>query len=778
MAVTFFNANATSGAASVGARTLLHTGTAGASLLVWIHSNEATTYSAVAAGLNPLTKLTAVSAGTSRLELWVLSSVPTGVLTISAIPAGTQVATWCMAAATYTGGRAVGGSPFGTVVAGTATTATINISVSATTTGIVAFGFGISANTSLTVNNGNTRASATASTNGRLVIGDITGATAVSISATAGAGTPVWGYAAVPIVASSTPATAIAFDNAAVTGTNGAVSSFGLLLTATSNAVLLVFINSSVQTGGQTISAVNVGASQLTLLGFVDYHGNAVRTQVWGLTAPPSGTLTISAVAVDGNTVALNIAAVTYTGHKTSAGGPFGGTGVVSAAASTGSGNLSVSATAGNVVVMGFGNWMFDPVSVSVGTAFTVRQAPLQFPSVLIADTIGGPAITGTAAASSAVDWGSVGINLIQSDGAAARSANAAFTDAPDIFSASANVRITSRLSATDAPDRFSASAQLRITARLSATEAPDTFAATAGNRITARLSASEAPDTFAATAFSRVTARLSATEAPDTFSASANVRITARLSATDAPDTFSASAQVRVTAFLSATDAQDTFRATATVINTANIYGYVSATDAQDKFSASVNVIVTARLDATDAQDIFAATADLIESADAVVATPDRGAGGGYDRASNDFWDAREKYLKWLQPELEEPELIVEPPHSVEVPHTVPSPINPQILIDYVVEREVILSYLPKIDTISTLESYGSRLQQVNRGIVEQRRLAYLAELKADEDYKIKARLDRSAARQATILKAKKEVVKLSALVIADGVARLYRKR
>lgn len=207
---------------------------------------------------------------------------------------------------------------------------------------------------------------------------------------------------------------ALAFDNAAVTGTSGAVNSFKLLLTATTNAVLVVFINSSVQSGGQTISAVNVGASQLSLLGFVDYHGNAVRTQVWGLTAPASGVLTISAIAVGANTVALNIAAATYTGHKTAVGGPFGGVTVASAAAST-STTLTGSATTGNLVVYGFGNWMFDPVSYSVAVALSTRLAPLKFPSVLVADIAGAAAVTATAVAVSAVDWGSVALNLIVS---------------------------------------------------------------------------------------------------------------------------------------------------------------------------------------------------------------------------------------------------------------------------------------------------------------------------------------------------------------------------
>lgn len=817
MAVTTFNTTFTAGPTSVGARTLLHTGTAGASLLVWIHSNEATTYSAVAAGLRPLTRLTAISASTSRFELWGLSSVPAGVLTISAIPAGTQVATWAMAATTYTGQRQVGGSPFGTAVGGTSgATTTVNFSVSSTSTDLVAFGFGISANVSLTLNNGTTRATATHSTTGRMVIGDIAGDATVSLSATAG-GSVVWGFLAVPIVASATPATTLAVDNIGSTVTSAAVGSIGLTLTATSGAVLLVFLNTD-SGGPRTFSAVHVGVLQLTQLGAVNYSsGN--RIAVWGLTAPPSGNLTISAELLDGLTAAINMGAITYTGQRTTD-DPFGGVGTAGAAGAT-SITLSVSATAGNLVVVGIGSRMFDPISLSTDGGLTVHSLRANFPGLIVGDTIGAPAVTAVAQAPSAVAWGAVGIHLIQSGAAAFVSAIAAITEpqdtfaapartlirgtaaatealdtfaapsrvlvrgtfaateAPDKFSATARNTIHGTFAATEAPDTLVAAAQVKVRGTLAATEAADTFAATAAVRIRGTFTATEAPDTLAAPTAVRIHANFAATEAPDTLAATLTFAadfITGRLSATEAADTFVAPARVLVHANIAATEAQDTFVAAATAIN-ANTTAVFFATEAPDTMAATGRLLIRGLIAATEAQDTFAAPTSVVQSADAVVPVAiDSGAGGG-GRADDVFWELREKYLKSLLPHTGE--TIPQPGPTIvsRPPATGPLAVSPAFE-GYYLERSNVIKALPLAGDMFTLRKLGRSLHRLNAKIARERELADMARgIDHERALREAERIQRRKLRKKALRKAKQAVAS-AALIQLSKYATQLRSR
>lgn len=753
MAVTFFNATATSGAASAGARTVTLVSTAGACLLVWVNTiNSTVSISAMAAGLNPMTQLGAVNFGGCRQELWALSSVPTGTLTISAIPVGVATTRWCMAAASYIGQREVGGSPFGTVVSGTGTAANIAFSISSTSVDLVAFGFGISANTAATIN-GTTRASATCSTGGLLVIGDIVGAANTSLSATA-VSSGVWGFLGVPIVASATPTTSIVFDNAAVSGGAAGVNTFGMLLTATTNAVLLVFINAATIAGTFSISAVNVGANQLSLLGTVAYGGGGTGTMIWGLTAPPSGVLTISAVAVGTNTVAWGMNAVTYVGHKTTA-TPFGGVGIASGAAVT-TVNVSVSSTAGNVVVMGFGNRMFDPVSISVGAAFTIRKAPGLFPSVMLVDTIGAPSITGSAQASSAIAWGVVGINLIQAGPNTNRSAIAAMTDAPDAFSTSGNVRVSGSLIKTDTADTFSAPAGVRVRGSLSATNAADTFATSANVRVTGSFVK---------------------TDTQDTFAASANARVSGSFIKTDTADAFVGTAGVRVTGLLSATDATDAFLANGSG-NTPRT-GSFAATDATDTFIGTAAARVTTTFTATDAQDTLVASGTSSSALAPVVTINIPSAGGGskrskrpeYIRLGSDWWDARERYLLSLQPDMVEPQL--ESAHETTIaPDISPATVSP--FIEYRAQRTLIIDAIPLANNMRELRATGERLRAVNRKIIEQQRVqqAQLSFERAEAALVKADTAERRAIRQQRI---KQKRVLVATLEVARQVVRLF---
>lgn len=817
MAVTFFNATSTSAAASAGARTVTLIGTAGAALLVWSYGvNTAVSLSAMACGTNPMSRLGLVTAGGCVGELWALSSCPTGTLTISAIPVGVATTRWCMAAATYIGQRTVGGSPFGTFVGGSATGTTVNFSVSSTTTDVVAFGWGISANTTLVLGNGNTRASATASTGGRLVVGDITGAPTISASASAGASS-VFAFMGVPIVASATaPTTSIVFDNAAFSGVNASVNTFGLKLTATTNAVLMVFINCATQVGGNTISAVNAGATQLSFLTAVDGHS---RQELWALTAPPSGILTISAICVGTNTVAWNMAAVTYIGHRTSA-TPFGGAAVVSGTGVNNI-NISVSSTAGNVVVMSFGSWMFDPVSVSTGSAFVLRAASDTWPCNHVVDTIGAPSVTGSAQASSAVDWTVIGINLIQAGPNTNRSGIAAMTDAPDTFSLSSNVRVTGSLVKTDAPDTFAAPTGVRVRGPFAATDAADSFSASGGARVRGSLVNTDAPDTFATSANIRVTGSFIKTDAQDAFAASGNIRVVGSLTKTDTVDAFIGTAGVRVTVALAASDIADTFTAVGVTTNNrtgsliatdapdifsasgiARVTGLLAATDIADSFSLSGAVRVTTLLAATDTRDSFSASANpipaFLTAALSATDAPDTflaitpitvlpsanlsyGGSGGkkgkskppYIQLDSDWWDARERYLLSLQPDMVEPQ--IESAHETTItPDISRATVSPQFLIDYRAERRAVIQAIPLAENMKVLRVAGERLRAINQKIIEQERIQ-AAELSFKRAEAALVRADTAERRALRQQQIKRKRIAIATLEVARQVVRLY---
>lgn len=807
MALGLHNANATAGAASVGARTLLHTGTSGACLLVWIHSNEATTFSAVAAGTNPLTLLGAVSAGGSRLELWGLTSAPTGILTISAIQAGTNPATWCMAATTYVGQRTTA-SPFGTVVGGTATGTVSDFSVSSTADDTVAFAFGISAATTITLGENGARllTNTTHSTTGRMIVGEIKGAATVSLSASSGA-SGVWGFLGVPVITSAIPANTVLFDNVAHTATTGAANSRGLLITATAGAVLLVFTN--VTNSGFSISAINVGSDQLTRLQTAHYRFDfgEYRAELWGLTAPATGVLTISAALTGANSTGWGMGAVTYTKQRTTA-TPFGGVNVGTATV-TAAASLIVSATVGGVVVFGFN--YDDPGTGSVGPGLILRARVGAGGSspILIAEAPGATNVTGSAS-SALSTWANFGIHIIASAGGT--NGSATMTDAPDVLSAPGYVIVSGRLSATEATDRFSASGDVIVQGRLSATDVVDTLSAIGKVRISGRLSATDVVGALSASGYVLVSGRLSATDAADLFSASGNMgAVTARLSATDAadqlsasgytlvygrlsatdtPDKLSASGYTLVYGRLSATDAPDIFSASGYVVPQAGsivifeppdtlsaagyvlVQGSINFTDAADAFSApgtSYAVLVQGSIAFTDAPDIFSASGTVLAvsvSATAAEAVIEPGAGHGkpqkeYFRADEAFWTAREKYLKSIHKQISaEPEVTIDIPPTAEIVNTIQgqSPtVSPVLLMQLREARSKVISAMPAATSMRQLKPLGKRLYEINARIAEQKRLQLIAEQRAE------ARRQRSVARQRTIRKAKRKVLMLA---------------
>jgi hypothetical protein len=793
MAVTLHNANATAGAGSVGARTLLHTSTAGAVLLVWIHSNEATTYSAVAAGLNPLTRLGAVSAGTSRSELWGLTAPPSGTLTISAIPAGTQVATWCLAATTYTGQRQIGGSPFGTVAQGSATAANVALSVSSTSTDLVVYGFGISANTTITTTTGTNRTNTTHSTTGRLVVGDVTGAATLSISATSGA-SGVWGMLAVPVVASLTATTSLAFDNAAFTATTGVVNTLGLLLTATSNACLLVFTN--VGGGDATVSAINAGALSLTRMAILPGKGDTRLYELWVLTAPATGVLTISAVLADDAVTNFGLGAITYTGHYTGTGGPFGGV-ATSTASATASTSLVVSSTAGNVVVLGFGI-DFETTANSAGPGTTARSNSAPWPFVLITDTPGQTNVTASAAANAATQWGNIGINLIQAGVSSNFSAQVSVTDVKDTIAATGYSLLRGQAAVTDKRDTAAAPSRLRITGQGSVTDVKDTVAVPSRLRITGQASVTDVRDTAAVSARNRITGQVAVTDTRDTVAAPAANRITAAVSVADRRDTVVATSYLLLSAIAAVTDRRDTisipivqagaaFQAAVAVTDvrdsivvsaTLPINGSVSVTDRPDSIvvaATAYGAVIIGQVSVTDAPDNISVSINNISpSAEVVTTFIDPGAGGGgkkrkqpYVRLPEDFWAIREQHLRSLQPEMVE---SAEPAETVPAVSSVPVPIKLQ---GYRIERASVIQKLQKAPDPPKLYNHTRRLKQLNAHIAEQKRL----EATAREQARLKAKQLAEQKRRNKLRKLKRKVAILAIARLLGLLTHVYSK-
>lgn len=565
---------------------------------------------------------------------------------------------------------------------------------------------------------------------------------------------------------------AITFDNV---GTfNGTVSALScrVLLTATAGACCVLGMRTNRQF---SLSAVHVGATQFTRKTSLAIP----RTELWVLTAPASGVLTISCEVVTGGSPQnMAVIAVTYVGHSTTT-DPFGEAFAATAtAAAGGSSALSISTTAADLAVWFIGANLQAAESLNVGGAGGTVRATATHTTVgklVLYDGSGTnlavASVSNTALATRT--YAMVGMHLIASaDGAATINASMSATDAPDVFAATIQNRISAQLSATDALDTFAATAKVIVSGRLSATESiADTFASTAQVRVSGRLSATDVADTFLASAQNRVSGRLSATDVADAFVASSYVVVSGRLSATDAPDIFLAvGTPATRNATFSATDAPDSFAATAAVRVTA----FMSATDAPDTFLATGAALVTGTVTFTDPADTFVASATVIAvsvSAAEVVAV-DSSAGHGdrlndYLPAGEDFWDAREAYLRSLQPEIEAepgPQIFPEPDATVE-------PVQPaNRLNEFRDERLDAITALNAATTLLELRAAGLRLRLINRRIFAQkelllrtaRREADALQWLADAPKRLRARRLARMRKQLALLETARELLHL----------------
>lgn len=155
---------------------------ADATLLVFTFNNNSQGISAMAFNGVAMTKYIAIG---SAHELWILTAPASGTNNLSAAWTGTG-GRLGLFAVTYTGVKGIAGIG-GAVTAVQASVAVGNLSVSSSATNLVVANFMMTNGGLSTLNNGTTRGSASCSANIKCVIGDIAGATTISLSASAAA---------------------------------------------------------------------------------------------------------------------------------------------------------------------------------------------------------------------------------------------------------------------------------------------------------------------------------------------------------------------------------------------------------------------------------------------------------------------------------------------------------------------------------------------------------------------------------------------------------------
>lgn len=198
--VAFDNAANFNGTASAANAVITLTVGANACLLVAFHVATNTSISSVAANGVSLTRLAGNAAGTPLNELWGLTAPTAGTRSISWNTVGAQPRLVGVIAASFTGHRTVGGTPFKTIVSGTATAANLAFSISASADDLIAAFWNANTAAAVTATNGTTRRSATCSTSARMVLAtlDVTVSGTQSLSATAATST-TWGFFGVQI---------------------------------------------------------------------------------------------------------------------------------------------------------------------------------------------------------------------------------------------------------------------------------------------------------------------------------------------------------------------------------------------------------------------------------------------------------------------------------------------------------------------------------------------------------------------------------------------------
>lgn len=217
--VAFDNSAAFNGTASAANAVVTLTVGANACLLVAFHVATNTSISSVAANGVALTRIASNAAGTPLNELWALTSPAAGTRSISWNTVGAQPRLVGVIAASFTGHRTTGGTPFKTIVTGTAAAANLAFSISAASGDSVAAFWALNTAAAITAGNGTTRRTATCSTSARMMLAtlDITADGTFSLSATAATST-TWGFFGVQIAHSIDAVPSAFIPSLALTG--------------------------------------------------------------------------------------------------------------------------------------------------------------------------------------------------------------------------------------------------------------------------------------------------------------------------------------------------------------------------------------------------------------------------------------------------------------------------------------------------------------------------------------------------------------------------------
>ena len=205
----------------------------------------------------------------------------------------------------------------------------------------------------------------------------------------------------------------VTFDNAALTAGPVSSNTKAVLLTVTTNAVLVVATHSN---EANSMSAVVAGGVACTRLGKI--VAGTGSTELWGLTAPAAGTLTISAAVTGNNPATFALAAASYTGKRTTGIGPFGGVVGISAAGALNA-NITVSSETDDMVFVAWGVSANATVTLSLNQTARANATHSTTGRLVLGDATGLPLLGLSATSSGLGDWAVVGVNLLASLSAA-----------------------------------------------------------------------------------------------------------------------------------------------------------------------------------------------------------------------------------------------------------------------------------------------------------------------------------------------------------------------
>ena len=200
----------------------------------------------------------------------------------------------------------------------------------------------------------------------------------------------------------------VTFDNAALTAGPVSSNTKAVLLTVTTNAVLVVATHSN---EANSMSAVVAGGVACTRLGKI--VAGTGSTELWGLTAPAAGTLTISAAVTGNNPATFALAAASYVGKRTTA-SPFGGVVGISAAGALNA-NITVSSETDDMVFVAWGISANATVTLSLNQTARADATHSTTGRLVIGDATGLPLLGLSATSSGLGDWAVIGVNLLAS---------------------------------------------------------------------------------------------------------------------------------------------------------------------------------------------------------------------------------------------------------------------------------------------------------------------------------------------------------------------------